>query len=71
VISLAGAGPLAGVRPEVIRSVLNHRFGESFQSRTPGAQVNEVRCKLIAYNLTVVVHEIFEDGTAPTFVGCP
>ena len=36
--------------------------------RNPDAQVNEIPCKLIAYNLTVVVHEMFENGIAPSFV---
>lgn len=29
--------------------------------------MNEVLCKLICYNLTVVVHEMFENGIAPQF----
>ena len=32
------------------------------------AQVNEILCKLIAYNLTVVVHEMFENGIVPSLV---
>ena len=31
------------------------------------AQVNEILCKLIAYNLTVVVHEMFENGITASF----
>ncbi len=31
------------------------------------AQVNEILAKLICYNLTVVVHEMFENGIAPSF----
>ena len=49
-------------------SALKRKFGENIRSRTPVAQVNEVLCKLIAYNLTVVVHEMFENGIAPEFV---
>ena len=30
--------------------------------------MNEVLCKFIAYNLTVLVHEMFEHGIAPSFV---
>ncbi|MCI4327652.1 MAG: transposase [Thermoplasmata archaeon] len=53
---------------ESVFSALKRKFGENIRSRTPTAQVNEVICKLIAYNLTVVVHEMFENGIAPEFV---
>ncbi len=53
---------------ESMFSALKRKFGENIRSRTPVAQVNEVLCKLIAYNLTVVVHEMFENGIAPSFV---
>jgi transposase len=52
---------------EAVFSALKRKFGENIRSRTPAAQVNEVLCKLIAYNLTVVVHEMFENGIAPDF----
>lgn len=54
---------------ESVFSALKRKFGENIRSRTPTAQVNEVLCKLIAYNLTVVVHEMFENGIAPRFEG--
>jgi hypothetical protein len=41
--------------------------GENIRSKNKVAQVNEVLYKLIAYNLTRVVHEIFEAGIAPLF----
>jgi len=53
---------------ESVFSALKRKFGENVRSRTPTAQVNEILCKLIAYNLTVVVHEMFENGIAPSFV---
>jgi transposase len=53
---------------EAVFSALKRKFGESIRSRKTTAQVNEVLCKLIAYNLTVVVHEMFESGIAPSFV---
>jgi transposase len=49
-------------------SALKRKFGENVRSRNPIAQVNEILCKLIAYNLTVVIHEIFEHGIAPAFM---
>ncbi|MGD0718727.1 MAG: transposase [Thermoplasmata archaeon] len=52
---------------ESVFSALKRKFGENIRSRTPTAQVNEVLCKLIAYNLTVVIHEMFENGIAPQF----
>ena len=56
-------------RPNVesVFSALKRKFGENIRSKNPVAQVNEVLCKLIAYNLTVVVHEMFENGIAPSF----
>jgi IS5 family transposase len=53
---------------ESVFSALKRKFGENIRSRTPVAQVNEVLAKLICYNLTVVVHEMFENGIAPNFV---
>jgi transposase len=52
---------------ESVFSALKRKFGENIRSRKPVAQVNEILCKLIAYNLTVVVHEMFENGIAPSF----
>ncbi len=50
---------------ESVFSALERKFGENIRARTPTAQVNEVLAKLICYNLTVVVHEMFERGIAP------
>lgn len=56
---------------ESVFSALKRKFGENIRSRTSVAQVNEVLCKLIAYNLTVVVHEMHENGIAPSFTPVP
>ena len=53
---------------ESVFSALKRKFGENVRSKNDVAQVNEILCKLIAYNLTVVVHEMFENGIAPSFV---
>ncbi len=53
---------------EAVFSAIKRKFGENIRSRTKVAQVNEVLAKLICYNLTVVVHEMFESGIAPNFV---
>ena len=52
---------------ESVFSALKRKFGENIRSKNKVAQVNEVLCKLVAYNLTVVVHEMFENGIAPEF----
>ncbi|MCI4318477.1 MAG: transposase, partial [Thermoplasmata archaeon] len=49
-------------------SAVKRKFGEHVRSRTTVAQVNEILAKLVCYNLTVVVHEMFENGIAPDFV---
>jgi transposase len=54
---------------ESVFSALKRKFGENIRSRTPVAQVNEVLAKLVCYNLSVLVHEMFEHGIAPRFVG--
>jgi len=52
---------------ESVFSAIKRKFGENIRSKNKTAQVNEVLCKLIAYNLTVVVHEMFENGIAVNF----
>jgi hypothetical protein len=53
---------------EALFSALKRKFGESVRSRDPVAEKNEVYCKFIVYNLTVLVHEMFEHGIAPHFL---
>ena len=53
---------------ESVFSALKRKFGENIRSKNPTAQVNEILCKLIAYNLTVIAHEVYENGIAPSFV---
>lgn len=53
---------------ESVFSAIKRKFGENIRSKSKIAQVNEVLCKLIAYNLTVVIHEMYENGIAPQFV---
>ena len=48
-------------------SAIKRKFGESIRSKKGVSQINEILCKLIAYNLTVLVHEMFENGIAPVF----
>jgi hypothetical protein len=52
---------------ESVMSALKRKLGENIRSRDGVAQVNEVICKTIAYNLTVVIHEMFEHGIEGEF----
>ena len=53
---------------ESVFSALKRKFGECLRSRNPTSQVNELLAKIVAYNLTVVIHEMFESGIAPVFL---
>ncbi len=44
------------------------KLGETRRSRDPVARINEMLCKVLAYNLTVLVHEMFEHHVVPDFV---
>ena len=48
-------------------SAIKRLFGASVRSKKLAAQVNEVLCKALAYNLTVITHSIYELGIAPRF----
>jgi hypothetical protein len=52
---------------ESVNSAIKRKFGETLKSRNQTAQVNELLCKLLAYNLTVLIHEMHEAGTVPEF----
>ena len=49
-------------------SAVKKKFGECLKSKNHVAQVNELLCKLIAYNITVLIHEMFENGINPDFL---
>jgi hypothetical protein len=52
-------------------SALKRKFGPSVRSRLFTAQCNEVYLKCLAYNLTVLVHSIFELGIDASFWRSP
>lgn len=56
---------------ESVFSALKRKFGETLRSKNPTAQVNELLAKVLAYNLTVLIHEIFEHGIVPEFLRDP
>ena len=44
---------------------IKKKFGETLKSRNRTAQINELLCKIIAYNITVLIHEMMElDNTS-------
>jgi hypothetical protein len=47
---------------EAVFSAIKKKLGETISSRDPVAQVNELLCKVLAYNITVLIHEAFEHG---------
>jgi transposase len=48
-------------------SALKRKFGGSVRSKNETAQVNEVLCKALCFNLSCLVHAIHELGIDPTF----
>lgn len=47
------------------------KFGDSLKSKNLTAQKNELICKAIAYNITVLINTMFELGIKPDFVSTP
>jgi len=48
-------------------SAVKRLFGGSVRSKNPTAQVNEVLCKALCFNLSRLVHAIYELGIDPQF----
>ena len=48
-------------------SALKRKFGGAVRSKRRTAQVNEILCKILAYNLTILVHAMHELGIEPSF----
>lgn len=47
---------------------IKKKFGETLKSRKRTAQINEMLCKIIAYNITMLIHSMFELGITPDFL---
>lgn len=45
---------------EAVFAAMKKKLGETLSSKDPIAQVNELLCKVLAYNITVLIHESFE-----------
>jgi transposase len=56
---------------EAVNAAIKRKFGETLKSKNPAAQVNELLAKIVAYNLTVVIHEMYENGIDPKFLNHP
>jgi hypothetical protein len=52
---------------ESVNAAIKRKFGETLKSKTLRAQQNEVLAKILAYNLTVLIHEMHEHGVQPSF----
>jgi transposase len=48
-------------------SAIKRKFGGSVRSKLFAAQVNEVLCKVLCFNLSMVVHAMRELGVEPEF----
>lgn len=53
---------------EATNAAIKRKFGETLKSKNHTAQVNELLAKIVAYNLTVVIHEMYEHGIEPSFL---
>ncbi|MHB8396935.1 MAG: transposase [Thermoplasmataceae archaeon] len=53
---------------ETTFSAWKMKLGDSLKSKNLVAQKNELFCKAIAYNITVLIHEMFELGIKPDFI---
>jgi hypothetical protein len=47
--------------------MIKMKFGDKLKSKNFIAQKNELLCKLIAHNIVVLIHEMFELGIKPDF----
>lgn len=54
-------------RVESVFSAVKRKFGGAVRSKIFTAQRNEILCKILCHNLSVLVHAIHELGIDPTF----
>ena len=53
---------------EAVFAAIKKKLGETLKSRDPTAQIHELLAKLLAYNLTVLIHEMYEHRVIPEFL---
>jgi transposase len=56
---------------ESVNSAIKRKLREPLMSKAPQARVAELLAKILAYNIGVIVHEIFEHGIDPGVPGVP
>jgi transposase len=56
---------------EATFGAFKQKFGETLASRKFDSQVNEILCMAIAFNITMVVRQMFEAGVFPEFLRPP
>ena len=49
-------------------AAIKRKFGETIKSKNRVAQENEMLCKIVAYNITVLINTIFEFDINPDFL---
>ena len=54
---------------ESVFSAVKRKFGDYIRSRTDTSMKNEALCKLLAYNVTSVIHSQCELGIDPILFG--
>jgi hypothetical protein len=47
--------------------MIKRKFGDSLRTKTDTAMVNELLCKVLADNLVVLIHALYELGVNPIF----
>lgn len=52
-------------------SMVKRKFGDSLRSKTDTAMVNETLAKLLAHNVVVVIHKMYELGIDLSFGAAP
>ena len=52
---------------ETTFGAIKAKFGENLKSKKWVAQGNELFCKILAYNITVLIAQMYESGIEPDF----
>lgn len=52
---------------ETVFHMIKMKFGDKLKSKNFTAQKNELLCKVIAHNIVVLIHEMYELGIVPDF----
>jgi len=47
---------------------IKRKLGDTLKSKNSTSQINELLCKIIAYNITVLIQEMYELGIEPNFI---